>query len=189
MSVFGTKLLLVGGAVAGEIAKSGEKAKDSVFPPFDSSSFASQLFWLALTFGLLFFLLSKVLLPRLRDILEERSNRIADDLDSAAEMQKQAEQAGRAYEKSLADARAKAHNLAESAKAKIQAELDAETAQAEAKTLKQVEEAENLIRKTRAAAMANVEEIASETAKTALEQVFGKKISIANIRKAIKAVN
>ena len=54
------------------------------FPPFDSSTFSSQLIWLAITFGLFYYLMSRVALPRISGILETRSDRIAQDLDVAS---------------------------------------------------------------------------------------------------------
>lgn len=50
------------------------------FPPFDGETYASQILWLAITFGLLYWIMSKVALPRLSGILEDRRDRIAGDL-------------------------------------------------------------------------------------------------------------
>ena len=76
------------------------------FPPFQGETFASQLLWLAITFGFLYWLAAKVIVPRLGTILEDRANKIGNDLDEAAAMKAKAEEAGQAYEKSLAEARA-----------------------------------------------------------------------------------
>ncbi len=169
-------------------AGDGGAGKVKVFSPLDFSTFPSQLFWLFLSFGILLFLLSKVLLPRLGGILEERSNRIADDLDSAARMQREAEQAGKAYEQSLSDARAKAHNVAETTRASVNAELEAELLMADEQTAKQTAQAEAKIQATREAAMANVDEIAAETAQALTQHLFTKKVTITAVRKAIKAL-
>ena len=78
------------------------------FPPFDASTFPSQLLWLAITFGALYYVMSKIALPRVGAVISDRKARIAKDLDDAAAMQQQAEAAAAAHEKTLADARAKA---------------------------------------------------------------------------------
>ncbi len=169
-------------------AGDGGAGQAKVFSPLDFSTFPSQLFWLFLSFGILLFLLSKVLLPRLGGILEERSNRIADDLDSAARMQREAELAGKAYEQSLSDARAKAHNVAETTRASVNAELEAELRAAEEQTAKQTARAEAKIQANREKALANVDEIATETAQALAQHLFPKKVSIAAVRKAVKAV-
>ena len=176
--------------VAGNtVEHTAEHAKSGAFPPFDASTFASQIFWLAITFGILMFLLSRVLLPRLGNILEERSNRIADDLGSAARMQREAEAAGKAYEQSLADARTKAHNVAETTRTSITSELEAEMQLVDEQAAKQLTQAEAKIQRTRTDALANVDDIASETAQTVVEHLFSKKFSITAVRKVVKALD
>jgi len=105
-----------------------EDAASGVFPPFDPTYFASQLFWLAISFAVLYFLLSRWLLPRIGSAIEERKDRIADDLDAAAGLKAQADDAVKAYEKSLADARAKAQAVGAEARAEAEREAAAETA-------------------------------------------------------------
>ena len=60
-----------------------------VFPPFDSTTFASQLLWFAITFALLYYLMAKVALPRIAGILEDRRDRIASDLDLAERLKRE----------------------------------------------------------------------------------------------------
>src|SRR5690606_23862656 len=86
------------------------------FPPFDSSTFPSQLLWLAITFGLFFLFLKKVVLPRISGILEVRSDRVAQDLDQAARMKGEADAAVAAYEQELADAKARANAIGQEAR-------------------------------------------------------------------------
>lgn len=182
-------IYMAAAAVADEHGGHANDSVNDVFPPLDASTFASQLFWLFIFFGLLLFLLAKVLLPRLGGILEERSNRIADDLDSAARMQREAEAAELAYEQSLKDARAKAHNVAETTRASINAEIEAEIETSELEAAKHMEVAEAKIRKLREKALANVDGIAADTAKALVEKLFTGKITSAAAGKAVKAQN
>ncbi len=69
------------------------------FPPFDSSTFPSQLLWLAITFGALYYVMSKIALPKVGAVIENRKARIAKDLNDAAAMQQQADAAAAAHEK------------------------------------------------------------------------------------------
>ncbi len=174
-------------AAAAATNEAGEQAS-GVFPPLDVSTFPSQLFWLFITFGLLLLLLSKFLLPRVGGILEDRSNRIADDLDSAARMQRDAELAEKAYDQALSDARAKAHNVSETTRASIAAEINSELAAAEQHAGEQLELAEAKIRKMRAKALSNVDEIAAKTAKNLVEKLHTGTINIATAQKAVKAL-
>lgn len=173
--------------MAASAAEQASADSSGIFPPLDTSTFSSQLFWLALTFGLLLFLLAKVLLPRVGSILEDRSNRIADDLDSAARMQRDAELAEKAYDQALSDARAKAHNVSETTRASITAEINAELETAEAEAAERTEQAEIKIRKMRAQALSNVDDIAAQTAKNLIEKLYSKTVSITVANKAVKA--
>ena len=110
MSSFIDDIHYVTFAAAEKAGGYGEAGGEKVFAPFDTSTFASQLFWFFITFAILYFLLSKVLLPRVGETIEERGSRIADDLDQASRMQREAEEAEKTYTRALADARAKAMN-------------------------------------------------------------------------------
>jgi F-type H+-transporting ATPase subunit b len=82
------------------------------FPPFQSETFASQLVWLAVAFVLLYVLMSKLALPRVASIIEARQKRIEGDLAEAGLLKTQSDEAMAAYEKALADARARAQSIA-----------------------------------------------------------------------------
>ena len=140
-------------------------------PHFDTSTFASQLFWLAMCFIALYVLMSKVALPRIGDILEERQKRISDDLDMAERLRGETEAAIALYEKALADARANAQaeiakvmeaNAAEAAKR--QQELDVSLAA-------KIAESENRIHAARQQALSQVNDIAVEVAGSIVSRI------------------
>src|ERR1700760_2543786 len=83
------------------------------FPPFDTTTFPSQLFWLAITFGFLFVVLWRVAGPRINAAITSRRGTINDAIAQAGKARKDAEAAQAAYESALAGARANANNLAE----------------------------------------------------------------------------
>jgi F-type H+-transporting ATPase subunit b len=103
----------------------GGAHEDVGFPPLKTETFAGQLVWLAITFVLLYVLLSRMVLPRLGGILENRRSTIATDLDDAAAMKQRAEEAGAAYERALAEARSRAQVLAQETRSTLAAESDA----------------------------------------------------------------
>ena len=96
-----------------------------VFPPFNKTTFASQLFWLVIAFVLLYALMSKLALPRIGAIIESRQKRIADDIADAGKLKIQSDEAIAAYEKALADARARAQAIANETRDKQAATADA----------------------------------------------------------------
>ncbi len=82
-------------------------------PQLEFHTFVPQLVWLVIVFGYLYVMMSRVALPRIATVLEERRDRIADDLDQAEQFKRQTDEAIEAYEKALAEARAKAHEVAQ----------------------------------------------------------------------------
>lgn len=80
-------------------------------PQLDPSSFPSQLFWLTVSFILLYVVMARYVLPHIQNVLESRKERIAHDLDRASMLKVEAENAKTAYELALSEARAHAHSL------------------------------------------------------------------------------
>ena len=82
-----------------------EAGHAKVFPPLDSGTFAPQLIWLALSFGLLYLLLKRFCLPRVGEVIEERRERVERDLRQADRLKVETEQALGSYERALGEAR------------------------------------------------------------------------------------
>ncbi|MFP1631799.1 F0F1 ATP synthase subunit B [Zhengella sp. ZM62] len=159
-----------------------------MFPPFDSSTFPSQILWLAITFGLFYLFLKNAVVPRIAGILEVRHDRIAQDLDQAARMKQEADEAIAAYEQELADARAKANQIGQEARDAAKAEADAERKETEAALEKKLADAESRIASIKSDAMKEVGTIAEDTAMALVEQLVGKATK-SEIAQAVKAVN
>lgn len=146
----------------------------SAFPPFNSSTFPSQLLWFVIAFGLLYWYMSTRALPQIGKVIENRRARIARDLDDATTMQQKADAAAAAHERMLADARAKAQATAQAARDQAAAEAAAKRKALEDELAARIAEAEKQIAATRAKAMANVSEIARETAGAIVERLGGR---------------
>jgi F-type H+-transporting ATPase subunit b len=160
--------------MAAPLIASAAPAAAGGFPPFESQYFPSQLFWLVVTFILLYVLMSKVALPRIGGILAERSKRIGDDIAAADQFKQRSETAHAAYQKALADARTNAQSIA-AAEREHQAALAAEhQAELEKQLRERLLAAEQSIASTRAAAMGNVGAIATDAAGAILERLLGK---------------
>ena len=167
----------------------GEAAHEGggVFPPFDPSHFASQLFWLALTFGAFYFFISRIALPQIGGVLETRATRIAKDLDEANAMKAQADAALAAYEQSLATARINSNEIAGKAREAAKTDAEATRTRIEAGLAGQMQEAEKRIGDIKAKAMSNLNGIAEDTASAIVSQLFGGKFDKADIAAAVKA--
>lgn len=158
------------------------------FPPFDSSTFASQILWLAITFGLFYVLMSKVVLPRVGGILEARHDKIGRDLEEANRLKADSEAAGAAYEKSLAEARKKAQSIASETRAALAASLDAKRHEAEAGLATKIAEAETRIADIKVKALAEVDGIAVETAEALVSSLIGEGVGRDDVAAAVAAV-
>ena len=168
-----------------ETGTPGEHGGGGSFPPFNSESFSSQLLWLAITFGLFYFLMSKIALPRISSILETRSDRIAQDIDEANRLKDESDAAIAAYEQELAEAKSRAHGIAQEARETAKAEQDAHRAIVEADMAAKVTDAENRISAIKSKAMREVGAIAEETTATIVAKLLGGKVSKADIASAI----
>ena len=157
---------------AGTEAHGGDHAEVG-FPPFETETFGGQLFWLIVTFAALYTLMSKLVLPRPGGILEGRRQAIARDLDEAAAMKTRAEEAGAAYEKSLAEARARAQ-ASRQEPAPSSARNRRPSARPWKRTSARLAQAEAAIAVTKNQAMSNVRGIARETTVAIVERLTGR---------------
>lgn len=159
----------------------------SKFPPFDPSSFAPQLVWLFISFGGLYFMLSRVALPRIGGVLAERSDRIQRDLSEAGRMKIETDAALKAYEQSLSDARTKAQSIAKETRDRIAAELDRDRQKSDAANAAKVAEMEKRIHENKTRALASVNDIAVDTAGSIVAKLLGRDVPVDEIRKALSA--
>ena len=155
------------------------------FPPFDPTYFASQILWLAITFGVFYWLMSSVIIPRLAGILESRHDRISRDLDEAQRLKAEADAAHAAYEHELAEAKRNAHSIASDATDKAKQEAAEAREKVEADLAEKLSEAEARIAKIKEAAMSEVGTIAGDTTEEIIKQLIGGKLTKAEITKAI----
>lgn len=136
--------------------------------------YSNQIFWLILTLIAIFFVLSRVALPRIAAILAERQGTITNDLAAAEDLKQRAKEAEAAYDKALSDARAEAQTIAADTRAAIQAELDKAIAKADAEIAAKAAESEKAIADIRAGAMEAVEAVAKDTAADIVNMFGGK---------------
>ncbi|SDP69205.1 F-type H+-transporting ATPase subunit b [Phyllobacterium sp. YR620] len=168
--------------------ETGVAHEKAVFPPFDTTHFASQVLWLALTFAAFYLFLSRVILPRLGGIIETRRDRIATDLDQAARMKQDSDEALAAYEQELADAKKKAGSIAQTAQDEAKAKSDSEMAKITAELEQKLSEAEASIAAIKDKAMKEVGTIAEDTATEIVNKIIGGNVDKASVSAAVKAV-
>lgn len=154
-------------------------------PQLDVNYFAPQLFWLALTFAALYFLMSKVALPTIGDVVAERAGRIQRDIEAAAKLKGETDKALADYEKALQDARGKASSIAKETREALARETEAEKAKVEGKLAAKLQEAETRIAATKTKALSAVNDIAAETASAVVGKLIGQDVSLADVKKML----
>jgi F-type H+-transporting ATPase subunit b len=159
--------------------------RGSKFPPFDKTTFASQLIWFAIFFIALYLLIARVVQPRLAGILDTRKQHIADDLAQAEKNREQSDAALAAYEKQLADARNRAQTVANETRDRLNARSEKARHELEARLNAKLAEAEKTIAATKTAAMANVHGIAADAAAAIVQRLIGTTPSGAAVESAI----
>jgi len=168
-----------GTAVPGEVQHEG-------FPPFEPQTFPSQILWLIICFGLFFLFLRRVVIPRIGNILNVRSTRIAQDLAEAAKLKDEADAAAAAFEQELAEARLKANAIGQQARNAAKAEAVAKRREIEGEFEKKLADAEARIGTVKASALEEVGTIAESTASAIIERLIGR-ADKADVAAAVKS--
>ncbi len=143
-------------------------------PQLDFSTFPNQMFWLVVTLVVMYWVLSRIALPRIAGILSDRQGTITADVAAAEELKTRAVEAEEAYNKALADARVQAAEIAAETRAEIQKDLDVALEKADAEIAAKAAESEAAIAEIRAGALASVEEVARDTAGEIVSTLGGK---------------
>ena len=155
-------------------------------PQLDVTTFSNQIFWLIVTLVVLYYVMSRVALPRIAAVLADRRGTITSDIAAAEEYKLKAQQAEEAYNKALADARAEAGRIVDAAKAEMQAELDVQLAKADAEISAKTAESERRIREIRDSAMDMVSDVSKDVTSDILK-VFGAKADARSVTAAVNA--
>jgi F-type H+-transporting ATPase subunit b len=146
-------------------------------PQLDVSTFASQIFWLIICFGTLYYLLSRKALPRVGEVLEARQDRIEADLDEAQRLRQEAEAALAEYEAAVAKAQGEAQALLSESQARLQAETAKRQAELDAKLTKQIATAQAQIAEAKKVALKELQTSAVTIAQAATEHLAGLKVT------------
>ena len=174
-----------GAAHEGTVAAEG--AHETGFPPFNSEYYPSQILWLAITFGIFYFVLKRTILPRIAGILENRRDRIALDLEAAERMKTDADEAQAAYQQELAEARDRAHKIAHDARESAREDAGKERKRLDADLNKKLDEAQTRIAGVKNEALKEVGQIAEETTDVILREVARVEASREEIAAAVNA--
>jgi F-type H+-transporting ATPase subunit b len=154
-------------------------------PQLDPTTFPTQLFWLAVVFIVLYLVMSRIALPRVREAIDTRAAKIDGDLGAAAEARGRTETLLAEYEKALATARAEAQATVRG----MADQMAKDQARREHELVEQLNvegrSAEARIAAAKTAALANVRQIAVEAAQAATERLVGSAMPASEIEAAV----
>ncbi|HET6389722.1 F0F1 ATP synthase subunit B' [Hyphomicrobium sp.] len=186
----GTTMLLTAAAQAAEIAaQTGAVPPETGgLPQLNSHHFLPQLFWLAVTFVTLLFVMSKIALPRVGEVLEERRDRIKRDLDAAARLKAETDKALADYEKALSDARTNASGIAKETRERLASETETERHRVDEQIAAKLREAEKRIAGTKSKATSAIGDIATDTARAVVEKLIGQSVTPDEVKKVLRPV-
>ncbi|HJU77055.1 MAG TPA: ATPase, partial [Sphingomicrobium sp.] len=149
--------------------------------------FFSQLFWLAVVFGIIFFVIGRGMLPKVQSTVEAREKRIAEDLERAQAARAAAEQTEEAWRERMDAARAEAAKLAQDAREESARQTEAKVNEAADRINLKVEAAEGKIRDAAEAARAEIESVAAEATRELVVRLTGVKVDKKDAADAVKA--
>jgi F-type H+-transporting ATPase subunit b len=157
-------------------------------PQLNFHDYTPQLFWLAVTFIALYLLMKRVALPRVAEVVSAREQRIANDLDRAAALKAEAEEAMQAYEKTQAEARARAADIVRQTEAAIAKETAQRQGQLAGDLGERLKGAEARIAAAKASAMGNLAGVSSEVARAAVERLIGESVAPADVERVTATI-
>jgi len=156
-------------------------------PQLHIPDFMPQLVWLAITFGLLYWMMSRIALPQVARVLAAREQKISGDLAAAEQLRNEAATTLAAYEQAMADARAKAAGQIQEAAQKAAATAAARQADFAAILKERTDAAEQRIAAARQAALAEIGQVASEATGAAVGRLLGQAPEAGAVDRAVKA--
>jgi F-type H+-transporting ATPase subunit b len=148
--------------------------------------YASQIFWLAVVFGLIFFVIGRGMLPKIESTIEARDQRIAEDLATAERARAQADEIEAAYRARIDASRAEAMKVTEAAKQEMAREAEGKIKAADADIGKRIAAAEQRIAEASRAAMAEIEAVAAEAAQEMVAKLAGVTVTRERAAQAVK---
>jgi F-type H+-transporting ATPase subunit b len=152
-----------------------------------AETYASQIFWLLIVFGLIYFVVGRGMLPKIEATVDARDRKIADDLAAAHRARAAADETQEAYRARMNDARAKAQAATQAARAEAAAETEKRVKIADDEFAARVATADARIAEAQAQALASIADVAAEAAQDIVARIAGQNVSRDQAAAAVRA--
>ena len=176
-------LLVVGIFITGQINLL--VAAEAGMPQLDPTYWASQVFWLILIFTLLYLALSKIFIPKIKESIDDRENKIKDDLDESQELKNLAELKLKEYEVTIEDAKKEVQKIIFESKKKLSIEIQNKKKKFEKEIETEIKSAEQEIRILKKESLGSISTISEEMASKIIEMVSGEPLNQSSVKAAV----
>jgi F-type H+-transporting ATPase subunit b len=167
----------------------GHHEASAGLPQLDPTYFTSQAFWIFVVFVLMYVVFSTKSLPAMSQVIENRDDRIKNDLSSAEQVKKEVQSVQESYEESLKEAREKSAALFTEIEAKIKHDSEKHAAEYAEKSAQKVSELEESIQNARKQAIKDMSDVAAEIASDAAEKIIGVRADEKTAKKVVATIN
>ena len=168
----------------GQKCLSSEEGMPQLNPEF----WVSQIFWLVLIFGSLYFLLSKFIIPKISHNLETRKSQIVDNIESAEKQRKESEEKIKEYEKVLKDSNLEAKNIFSKERERILKDINKKKEVLENEINKEIKKAEKEILELKNSSQKKINAIAIEISSNLINQIIDIKVNSSSISAIVEDV-
>ena len=156
-------------------------AESGGMPQLNPEFWISQIFWLTITFGILYVVLSKLILPKISANLEIRKSQIAENIEAADKQRKESELKIEEYEKIVQDSKNEAKNYFKQAREKVLKDINFKKNTLDKELSLEIQKAESEIQELRNKAPEKINKIAVDTSADLLHQLIGAKMNNSSI--------
>jgi len=160
-------------------------AAEAGMPQLDPKYWASQAFWLILIFTILYLVLSNLFIPKIKNNIDNRENKIKDDLDEAQKLKNLAEQRLKEYELSIENAKKEVQKIIFESKNKLNSEIQNKKKEFEKEIEIEIINAEKEIENLKKESLKSISTISEEMTSKVIEQISGEPMNQSSVKAAI----
>ena len=178
------RILLLGIGIV-VTSKSYLLADEAGMPQLDPTYWASQAFWLVLIFTALYLALSNLFIPKVKDNIDSRENKIKDDLDEAQKLKNLAEQKSKEYEMSIENAKKEVQKIFFESKNELNTQIQSKKKEFEKEIENEIKTAEKEIENLKKESLKSISTISEEMASKVMEQISGEPMNQSSVNAAV----
>ena len=156
-------------------------AESGGMPQLNPEFWISQIFWLTLTFGILYIVLSKLILPKISDNLESRKSQILENIEAAEKQRQNSEEKLKEYEEIVSKSKMEAKNIFNQAREKALKDISAKKDVLDKQIDDEIGKAEQEIKELQKRAPDKINKIAIETSSELIQKLIGAEVNNSSI--------